>query len=121
MADITAVQGTEGFVEHIPTATAVAGDLVVPLSSSKDLIILFDNTAVGAVTVDITPSTTAGTDLSAGKWTKAALSLSIPASEQRNVVIKGTQLSAYLDGAGKVPCTYTSHDVGLLISAITAP
>lgn len=119
MADITAVQGIEGFVQHTPTATAVAGDLVVPTSGSKGLMILLDNGAAGAVTVDVTPSTTSGTDASAGKWTKSALSLSIPAGEQRSVFLKGTQLSAYLDTNGKVPVTYTSHDVLLLISAIS--
>lgn len=121
MATITPVQGAEAFVQHTPVATASGGDVVATLSTSKTHVILLDNTAASPVTVDITPSTTSGTDISSGAWTKAALSLSIPAGEQRSVTISGSILSAYLNGSNQVPVTYTSHDVGLLISAIAMP
>lgn len=121
MATINAVSlAAEALTVAAFTATAPGGDLIQLTDPNKDLVIEFNNTAGGAVVPTIANQLPASLDSKDyGKVEKADLSVSIAAGATRCVLIPAKTLQHYLNGSSQIALSYTSHDVGLLVRALS--
>jgi hypothetical protein len=116
MANFTPVKpGVAG--QAFPFApTTPAGDTID--STGGDLLVEFQNTHSASITVNFVPTVTSGRLPGAGRVTIPTRSLAIPAGGFAIFLFKADELKAYLNGSRKIPVTYTSGNVALLMRAV---
>lgn len=97
-------------------ASAVSGDQVTWTGS--DLLIEFFNGHGSSITIDIAPTKTTGRVSGAGAVSIPTRSLVLAASAYGGFYLPRTELSAYLNASGRIPITYTSGNIALLLRAL---
>jgi hypothetical protein len=120
MATITPVKPLEASNAVPFAATVSGGDEVACPVKSDDYLIEFHNTHASPVTFTITPAA-AFNIAGYGNVSKAAITEAVPASAHRSVLIPASILAHYINAAGRIPVTYTSHNVAFLIRAQQIP
>ncbi len=98
-------------------ASTIAGDEVT-IPKQGDLIIEFHNTSAGTVTVNIVPVVADVNDPQSGKSTKPTISLALATTLHAMVHLPRHTLDEYSNINDRVPITYGSGNVGLLIRAL---
>lgn len=117
MANITALVPVQAGAAAAFTATAPAGDEVIYVGG--DLLIEFDNGHASPITIELEPTVTTGLIQGAGIASVPTRSLVLAAGAHGAFLLKSTEIRAYLNASKRVPITYTSGDVSLLIRAFT--
>lgn len=98
-------------------ATEVGGDQYV---YTGPMVVTFRNTHASAVTVSIAP-TASTINTPAGPMTPATRTQSIAAGATWEIFFDDANVQPYLNGSGRLPFTYTSHNVALLSAARMLP
>lgn len=123
MADIASVLVSKELLAATAfTATALAGDLITLASTASDLLLMFKNDHVSAVTVTIANVTAASVEVPTyGRVEKADASLAIAAGDIATFLIPAAMVTQYLNGTSKVALTYTGHNVAFKVAALRVP
>lgn len=117
MATITPTRFSRTGAAATYAATASGGD---EIAYTGPMVVTFRNDHSSAVTASIAPTaTTIGT--SAGPMTPATRTQSIAAGATWEVFFDEGNVQPYLNGSGRLPFTYTSHNVALMVSARMIP
>lgn len=99
-------------------ATESGGDQIVYPGNLT--VVEFRNTHASAITVSIAP-TAAAINTVAGSVATPTRTQSIAAGATWEIAFDGRNVEPYLNASGRLPFTYTSHNVALLVSARRAP
>lgn len=118
MATITPVVPVlEGALKAL-VATVTGGDQM-EYAPGTDLLIEFFNGHVSSITVNIVPTQATGRVPGAGLVTIPTRSLAIGAGLWGSFLLKAEEVKAYLNAQGRIPLTYTSGNVALLLRGYT--
>lgn len=119
MATIATVSITNAGSTVTYAATAVGGDEVTP-NPDGDTIVEFLNGHASSITISVVPTTTPVLVDGVGSVTTPTRSLALAAGAHGRFKFTKANLQAYLNANGRIPFTYTSHNVALTIVALAA-
>jgi hypothetical protein len=119
MAIINATGVTEAGVVIPFVATAAGGDEFTPAPGPNNLVLIFNNTGVSATTVTL-PAAVTTFRTSGGVVAIPSRTVSVAAGTLREVRFDDSDIHAYLNSDGRVPVTYTTHQAGLQVAALSS-
>jgi hypothetical protein len=117
MATIAPVRFSRSGATSTFAATASGGDEV---TYAGPMVVSFRNDHSSAVSVSLAPTATT-INTSAGPMTPATRTQSIAAGASWEIFFDDGNVQPYLNANGRVPFTYTSHNVALVIAARQTP
>jgi hypothetical protein len=117
MATITALVPVQAGAVAAFVATAPSGDQVAYVGG--DLLVEFLNGDDTSITISVAPTITTGQIQGAGVATVPTRSLALAAGAHGVFRFKASEIRAYLNANKRLPFTYTTGDVLLLIRAFT--
>lgn len=115
MATIAALIPVQAGAVAAAVATTPAGDEVT--YTGGNLLIEFENGHSESITVSIAPTTPTGLIQGAGVAPVPTRSLVLAAGAKGAFLFKTTDVAAYKNAANRIPLTYTTGNVALLIRA----
>lgn len=114
MANLTPAQMSKSGATLVAVATESGGDQVV--FAGREVLVTFRNGHTSPITVTCTPTATTMETI-AGPTTPPTRSQAIAAGASWSILFDATNVSPYLNASGRIPFTYTGHNVALVVTA----